>query len=285
MKKIFNILTVAALVLFAGSCNRNVEFEHETFASFYSAAYTVAETETQLVVPVVLYNPTGSETQIAVSVVDGTAVAGVDYEIVSPANGILNFTGETDSLTVTVGVKGNIGEFTGAKSFKVQLASLTDGTSVGAFNTAAVTILDLDHPLSGFVGSWEGTLMFASNPATPMPTVMTMSIDEEDDTFTKLIVEGFEANYASYAVPVIAIYDAASSKLIIPAGQMSMYVSSSYDFIIAGLDETWDNIINVEYAYDAEAGTLTLLTDYAMLDTLSGSLYSAYYYGTVFTKK
>ena len=43
MKKILKIFSVAVLVLMAVSCDRKVEFQHATFATFYTTAYNVNE--------------------------------------------------------------------------------------------------------------------------------------------------------------------------------------------------------------------------------------------------
>lgn len=286
MRKINIIAAAMALVLFA-SCDRKLDFPHETFATFDAVSFTVEETVGQVKVPVSIYNPTGSEVQVTVKAVDGLAVSGADYEIVSPASGILTFSGDVTTQDVVVNITDCSGEFTGAKDFAIEIASATSGVSVGNLNQARFTIIDLDHPLSGFVGEWAGTLMFASNPPSPLGTVLKIAVDDTDDTFTKLLIEGLEANYASYAAgyAVTAIYNAETSSLVIPAGQVGMYVSSAYDFRFVGLDDAWENIIDFELKYDAEAQTLTLMNVYAMMDIVSGGLYSAYNSGTVFTKK
>ena len=283
------ILFVAATValLLAASCNRKVEYQFESYATLYNSSYAVAENVGELRIPVLVNNTNGADVQISVKVNEGKALDGVDYEVVSPANGLLSFTGETDSLDVVIKIIAFEGEFTGAKDFSVNITSATDGLSVGTINSANVIIQDLDHPLSMLAGQWEGTLQFASDPPTPMPTVLDITIDENDETFTKIFIEGLEANYANYAAgyAITAYYNSETATIFIPAGQVGMFVSSSYDFRLVGLDESWSNLINIEFKYNPTNDTLTLMNDYAMLDNKSGSLYSAYYLGAVFTKK
>ena len=286
MKKIFNILAASVLVLMATSCDRKVEFEHETFATFNTVTYNVDENAETLTVPVSIYNPTGKDTQIAVSVVPGTASEGTDFEIVSPANGILTFSGETTTLNIEIAISSDfVGEFTGGKDFRLQLTSATDGVSVGNYGTALINILDIDHPLAGLFGEWSGTLTFADSAGSQLPTVLKISGAENDDTYTKLVISGLEAAYAQYALPLEAIYDSATKTVIIPAGQVGMYVSSSYEFLFIGLDDNWSNIINATFQYDDVKKTLTQTSVYGIIDNLSGQLYSAYYPGAVFTKK
>ena len=131
MKRIFNIISVAALVLFAAYCDRKVEFQHESFASFRAVNFNVNEDGGSVVIPVMMINPTGTDTQISVAVTSDSAVEGTDFEVVTPANGILNFPAGTDSLAVEIAIsKDFIGEFTGPKEFSLKIASVTEGVSV-----------------------------------------------------------------------------------------------------------------------------------------------------------
>ena len=275
------------LVLFAGSCDRKVEFQHESFATFKTVSFNVNETESSLVVPVMIYNPTGAETQVSVTVSSNTAVEGTDFEVVNPANGILTFSAETDSLAVEIAISNDfVGEFTGTKSFSIQIASITEGVNVGNFNVATVNILDLDHPLSALIGEWNGTLTFADEAGSQMPTTLKMSSIDSDQTYTKLSITGLEPAYAQYVTtPLEGVFDKETNILTIPAGQLGMYVSSNYDFLFIGLDESWSSIVNPRFLYDEATCTLTQLDTFGVMDNNSGTIYSAYYPGAVFTKK
>lgn len=286
MKKILNICAVAAIVLLAASCNRKLEYEHTTFATFNSVTYAVGEDTVQFKIPVTVYNPTNADMQVVFKAVDNSAMKDVDYTI-SPASGILNFTAEAPTQEIVVDIINFPDTFTGNKSFAIELVSSSDALSIGNFNTAKVQILDLDHPLSAFIGTWAGTLAFASDPPEEMPTELVIEAVEDDETYTKLTVFGLEAAYAQYAKDCVleAVYDKSRSTIIIPYGQTAFYVNSNYDFVFIGLDESWSSFVNVEFKYDEAKGTLTQMTDYGALDAISGSLYSAYYSGAVFTKK
>lgn len=285
MKRNLIFLVVAACTLLAASCNRKCDYEYVKYATLCTTSYNVAENAGELSIPVVLMNASGSEAQISVSLEALTAEEGADYELITPANGILNFTGDTDTLNVVIAVTAYEGINTGNKAFNVQLSSLTDGVQCGSLNKAKVTIADLDHPLAGFVGQWDGAPVFASDSPEAIPTTLEISIDEEDETNSRMIIYGLEAAYAQYAVPVYGIYDAEKSIVTVQAGQKTMDAGSSYNFIFIGLDESWSNIINLEMKYDAAAGTLTTLNAYGALDNNSGSLFSVYEPGAVFTKK
>ena len=74
----------AALLL--SSCSRKVEYQYEAYATLYHNTFTVQETVGQFEIPVLINNATGSDVQVAVTVTEGSALEGVDYEIISPAN-------------------------------------------------------------------------------------------------------------------------------------------------------------------------------------------------------
>ena len=282
------ILFVAATValLLAASCNRKVEYQFESYATLYNSSYAVAENVGELRIPVLVNNTNGADVQISVKVNEGKALDGVDYEVVSPANGLLSFTGETDSLDVVIKIIAFEGEFTGAKDFSVNITSATDGLSVGTINSANVIIQDLDHPLSMLVGQWEGTVQFATNPPTPLPAVLNIAIDEADETYSKVIIEGWEAHpsYAGYQLPIVGIYDAERSTLLVPPGQAAWGVDG-YGFVFYGFDGS--NAVNLELVYDPKTETLTQANYYGCYSTAGSDQgwWSLYQPGAVFTKK
>lgn len=282
------ILFVAAAfaLLLAASCNRKVEYQFGSYATLYHNNYSVAETIGELHIPVLVENTNGAEVQVSVKVDDGTAKDGIDYEVVSPVNGILSFAGDTDSLAVVIKITSFEGEFTGAKDFTVSIASATEGFTLGQLSKANVKIEDLDHPLARFVGDWAGDVMFATNPPTPLSTVLNIAIDANDDTYTKLIVTGWEAHpsYAGYALPVTAVYDSQKSTIYIPAGQAAWGVDG-YGFVFYGFDGT--NAVNLELAYDPNADTLTQMNYYGCYSTEGDDQgwWSLYQPGAVFTKQ
>ena len=155
------ILFVAAAVtlLLAASCNRKVEYQYEKYATLYHSSFSVAENSGELRIPVLVNNTKGADVQVSVKIAEGTAEEGVDYEVVSPANGILSFSGDTDSLDVVINLlTPALGEFTGAKNFTVSIASATEGVGVGLISSANVLIDDIDHPLAAFIGKWTGRI-------------------------------------------------------------------------------------------------------------------------------
>ena len=93
---------ISAIALLLVSCDRKVEFKHETFATLSAVRYTVREDAGEFTIPVTIYNPTGDEVQLIVKTDDETAVQDVDYEIVTPANGVLTFSGDESQKDVVL---------------------------------------------------------------------------------------------------------------------------------------------------------------------------------------
>ena len=275
-----------ATALILSSCNRKAEYQYETYATLYHHTYAVPETVGQLEIPVLIQNPTGADVQVSVSVTEGNAQEGVDYEVISPANGILSFSGETDSLAVLIQINAFEGEFTGSKNFSVSIASATDGLLLGQTTKANVVIQDLDHPLAPLEGEWEGTVNFATNPPTPLSTTLKFTIDAEDETYSKMYLEGWEAHpsYYVYALPVIATYDSKTSTIYVQPGQAAWGVDG-YGFVFYGFDGS--NAVPLELKYDASANTLTQQNYYGCYSTAGEDQgwWSLYQPGAVFTKK
>lgn len=288
MKKIFNILTVAVLVLLMGSCDRKAEFDHETFATFNAVKYDLAENVGKVTIPVSIYNPTGAEVQVTVATLDGKAVKGTDYNVISPASGVLTFSGDVHTLDIEIEITSLEGEFTGSKDFKVQIASATSGLSVGNLNTANVTIIDLDHPLSAFIGGWVGTIASMGYQGIPsFDTEFNISADPADETFTKVIVDtgidpffyGMGLSSATYSAVVVD-----GKELVIIAEQPNGYddvILLGFDNVDPAAASSYDHIRMVLN----EDGTLTLTTAYGAYTPGGGGFYEIYLGGAVFTKK
>lgn len=239
MKKI-NFIAAAIVLVLSASCNRDIELQPQTFATFDAVSFSVDETAPSVSVPVSIYNPTGSEVQVTVKGVDGKAVNGVDYEIVSPASGILTFSGDVATQNIEVKINGQVGEFTNNKDFTIQIASATAGISVGNFNTARVVIKDLDHPLASILGEYSGVGVFASVGGVYN---WTLTIDKNDDSVQKVNIIGLN----DFGETLVGEVSEDMSVIKLPFGQM--YSASGYDVLFVG----W-----AEGGYYAPSGNLIL---------------------------
>lgn len=189
-----HIMAALAVVAMTASCDVTADFKCEKFISVDHTNYSISEDGGEVVIPVHVYHATHEEVQVSVTAVDGTAKAGVDYELVAPTSGLLNFPAGTDSVAVKISIKPQIGKYTGNLNFKIQVKSATDGVVNGNLTTATVTIRDLDHPLAAFLGDWTST-----GPLTTAGGVLPskkFTITANDDDITKVWVDNLDVMFA-----------------------------------------------------------------------------------------
>lgn len=280
-------MVAAALTLFlSASCSRKVEYERISYLTLYDVAYDINEDIGQLSVPVLINNASGAEVQVAVTVTPDSAEEGVHYNVVSPANGILTFSGDTDSLAVVIEISDAfIGEFIQDKAFTVSVASMTDGLFSGAFTEAYVNIIDIDHPLFPFIGTWEGTM----NGLFQAPTYETsfkVKSNKDDTTFSKLIVDAYINPYFTANGIKTATYDAVVRDGVMTVGAEQPVGYS--DVVLLGFDAADPNNAS---SYDdvhyekQEDGTLLQANAFGAYTPSGGGFYEIYLGGAVFTRK
>lgn len=288
MKKI-NIIAAAMALVLSASCNRNLEFQHETFATFDAVTFSVDETAGRVSVPVSIYNPTGSEIQVTVKAVDGKGVSGVDYDIVSPASGILTFSGDVTSQNIEVEITDFSGEFTGSKDFSIEIASATAGVTVGNLNTARFTIKDLDHPLAAFIGDWTGAPLVDYFYGDQYTLNLTIIANDDDPTFSSVYVQNIDPYFASAGYnsnngfnTFLAVANAERTQLKLESGQPLGYKTCQ----LLGFDgPDLDTAGTTQYMlFDLNAdGTLTIPNAFGVYNAGEG-WYSAYLGGLTLSK-
>lgn len=289
MKKIYIIAAALTLVLTA-SCNRKVGFEHETFATLDAVSYSVDETVGKLIVPVSIYNPTGAEVQISVSVDDVTATSGTDYDIVSPALGLLTFSGEETTKNIEIDITDFSGEFTGSKSFTIHIASVTEGVTVGSFSTASVTIKDLDHPLAAFIGEWTGSPLIDFFRGDEYPLTITISANDDDPNYSSLFISDLDPYFGSNGFTsavgcniFLGEVNDAKTQILIKSGQPIGY-STCQLIGFDGADPSSSGEAQYFIIALNEDGTLTFPNAFGVYNEGEG-WYSAWYGGLTLTKK
>ena len=232
MKKIILLLNVFALCLLA-SCNPNkiAEFDDkDAFVAFGGANYAITEDGASIKVPVTLASVKGLEATVTVEGVDGTAKAGVDYNL---ATSSLQFNSTTRTAYVEVNIINRPGEYTGDLNFTLKFSNL-GGVNAGFQSTTTVTINDLDHPLSFILG--EYTASGVSYWDGPITWTMTLKKDPADDS--KVWFDNIFGN-ASWAGDDTMFYGVVSpdkTTITIPLGQTSEYTySNGKPLILLGL--------------------------------------------------
>lgn len=279
------MVAVFLTLFISASCSRKCEYERISYLTLYDTSYDVYEDVGQISVPVMINNATGAEVQVAVSVEGETAEEGVHYEVISPVNGILTFSGDTDSLSVVIEISDQfIGEFIQDKNFKVSVASMTDGLYAGAFTEADVNIVDIDHPLFPFIGTWRGQLeSYFENGIYDI--AFKVKSDPKDNTFSKLKVDANINPYFANAGYNKAVYEA-----VVTGDQMAVGAEQPVgydDVVILGFNttspETADNYSNIIYQLQ-EDGTLLLTTAFGAFTPSGGGFYELYLGGSVYTR-
>lgn len=287
MKRNVILFVAAALtLLLSASCGRKIEYQFDSYATMYSSTYTVAETAGEFKLPVLIKNPTGAEVQVSVKVTEESAVEGVDYEVISPASGLLTFSGETDSLDVVFKINGFEGEFTGTKTFNVTIASATEGLPVGIFSQSTVTIDDLDHPLAAYIGQWTGELTgFFGNWPKGMTTI-NVKADPNGDPFKDLIFDGGINPYFLAAVGANPDFSAVVNGNV--ATVLADQPCGYSDVVTLGFNapdpNSADSYDDIHFELQ-EDGTLKLLNAYGAYTPSGGGFYEIYLGDVVFTKQ
>ena len=224
MKKI-NIIAAAIAVVLSASCNRALEFQHETFATFDAVNFSIDETAGKVRIPVSVYNPTGAEINVSVACVDGKAKVNEDFELTYPESGVITFSGAKSTDTLEIAIKPFVGVFTNNKEFTVQISSSTTGVGVGNLRTAKVTIKDLDHPLASILGDYDAVGLMASAGGAYKWSV---TFDKNDDSVQKVNVIGL----SDLGETLVGDVSEDMTVITIPYGQM--YVASGYDTMFCG---------------------------------------------------
>ena len=158
MKRIFTYLSlILTLSFFAVSCDLNqlpVFDDKDAFVAFDKAGIKVQEDAGIIEIPVTLASVEGLTAKVTYKAIDGDAVAGKNYRLVDES-ATLNFnaTQRTDVIKIEII---NLHEFTGDLKFSIEFDNL-NGLNPGSENSCAVTILDIDHPLSSIIGKYQIT--------------------------------------------------------------------------------------------------------------------------------
>ena len=168
IKYIFGVLALAASFS-CSNLNKTPEFKAEdSFLAFSASSVVCTEVSGTVSVPVNFACVEPSDVMMTYEVVDGTAKAGRDYELVDPT-AVLSLKGGARDGVITFKVIPHEGEYTKDRSFTVNIKSAGD-FNIGAERSCVVTIQDLDHPLAPILGSytvttdsnWDGVVSFST---------------------------------------------------------------------------------------------------------------------------
>lgn len=179
-------MLAAAAMFSIAACSNKIEYNRVPFVTLGVSEINVDEDTVSVKVPVKLYN--GEDASVAVVILPASqfgigtpetdAVAGTNFSIADPADGIIKFTKDASEKEIVLNIT-KIDGYTGNLNFVLAIEGKTEGVTEGASSMCLCTIKDLDHPLSAMFGNWAcyGTslseetedLYYAAFPFTVSP--------------------------------------------------------------------------------------------------------------------
>ena len=247
-----NIIKYAIALVAAGavmaSCDINkpdIFDDDNAFVAFDKGTMNITEAAgAKLSIPVTLASVAGIEESVSFKVVDGTAVAGTNFELLT-VSGVLNFDAENRTQYIEFEILHD-GKFTGDITFSVEFVN-TGSVQAGAENKCTVTIMDSDHPFSAVLGTYSVTGISgrAGGEAT-----WTASISADPSDINRLLLTDFVDLGGSGLEGALVYYgtiDDEMTTITIPIGQTATF--SGTDFYLWGMDAS---------GADIETGTITV---------------------------
>lgn len=251
------LLSAAASCAVLASCDINkpdIFDDANAFVAFDNATMAVDEDYskdgTTLKIPVTLASVAGISESVSFEVKDGTAKAGVDYELVT-TSGVLTFDKENRTRNIEVRIIENP-KYTGDQTFTIGFKE-TNSVNEGAENTCTVTIRDLNHPLSGLFGTYTFTGKSYFDDGQEMTWTATFSKDAEDDSMIWMLnLPYFSGGWEGFGINFYGVVDEEMTTITIPFGQLSpgyIYGGGDPDVQLLGLDAELN---------DYETGSMTV---------------------------
>ena len=242
MKKIFYLFSIVLMGSLVASCHLNdmpTFNDSDAFAAFKTSSMSITEDGGTLNIPVSVTSLGGVATTVSYEFVNGSAKQGVDFEDASGSGTISFGAGETQK-NIAVKIINHPGVFTGDLKFTVKFKSAGD-VKMGANNTCAVTINDLDHPLSAILGDYTAKGESYFNGAQEW----TMSFLKDASDVTKVWIFNIFASdsWADTDTVFYGLVDDDLTNISVPLGQETEYkYSGTTPCVLLGFDgeDGWD---------------------------------------------
>lgn len=242
MKKIFYLFSIVLMGSLVASCHLNdmpTFNDSDAFAAFKTSSMSITEDGGTLNIPVSVTSLGGVATTVSYEFVNGSAKQGVDFEDASGSGTISFGAGETQK-NIAVKIINHPGVFTGDLKFTVKFKSAGD-VKMGASNTCAVTINDLDHPLSAILGDYTAKGESYFNGAQEW----TMSFLKDASDVTKVWIFNIFASdsWADTDTVFYGLVDDDLTNISVPLGQETEYkYSGTTPCVLLGFDgeDGWD---------------------------------------------
>jgi hypothetical protein len=238
MRKILSLLTISLLVLFT-SCdiNKIPEFDDkDAFVAFDNAVLSISENAGTLKIPVTLASVKGLISTVDFEIIEGTAKLGENFTLMNET-ATLSFDAQNRTQYVEISIVNIPDVFTGDLRFQIKLSE--DGEVKPSLeNLCTVTILDLDHPLSGFFGEWNATATSAYFGDAEWTVTLAKDEDDVSVLWVTDIVYGFPHwgfSYPNVDTRFYAIVNEAKSELSFSIGQSCAYKYQGHQIFLNGL--------------------------------------------------
>ncbi len=235
MKKIKLYLSILISLAFFSACdqlNDYPEFDDaNAFVAFTSERISVKEDADSVLVPIRLTSLAAKSTSVTYEIIDGTALKGLDYDVPDGAS-VISFDGSKPVMSINIDILPHIGKFTGDLNFKVVIKSVP-GLKIGSNDTTIVTINDIDHPLSAFLGEYavKGPNYFSSRPDN-----WNVIIEKDPDgDLTKVWISNLVVSGTN--LKVYGVVNAEKNKIEIPVGQKIVNSTTYTSVVLAGFDD------------------------------------------------
>lgn len=271
MKKIILLLNIVVFSLLV-ACNPN-EYatfnDKDAFVAFGGNSYSISEQGGTLKIPVTLASVKGIQSTVTVKAVDGTAKAGVDFNV---KKGSLDFNADTRTAYVEIEIVNRAGEYTGDTKFTVTFENL-GGVNAGNRSSVSVTINDEDHPLSFILGDYTftGTKYGAAAPSSYTCTILKDAADDSKVWFYDLMGN---PSWAGMDIIYYGVVNPEKTTITIPMGQESEYkYGGSTPVKIHALDADFMVYDNISVVVNISDGGKTLTVDpkYGFYFLISGA--------------
>lgn len=236
---ILYISTFVAAGALMASCDVNkpdIFDDANAFVAFDKATITVDEDYSAdgavLKVPVTLASVAGIEENVSFRVVEGTAKAGVNYELLT-TSGVLSFNAENRTQYIEFDILED-GKFTGDLKFTIEFVN-TNSVKQGAENTCVVTIGDIDHPFAAMFGTYtfSGTSVWDGE----MTWTATVYKDETDVNRIWILNLPGLGNGLETVVDFYGTVDDEMTTITIPFNQATpSYQYQGLDVLLLGID-------------------------------------------------
>jgi hypothetical protein len=235
MKKIKLYLSILISLAFFSACdqlNDYPEFDDaNAFVAFTSERISVKEDADSVLVPIRLTSLAAKSTSVTYEIIDGTALKGLDYDVPDGAS-VISFDGSKPVMSINIDILPHLGKFTGDLNFKVVIKSVP-GLKIGSNDTTIVTINDIDHPLSAFLGEYavKGPNYFSSRPDN-----WNVIIEKDPDgDLTKVWISNLVVSGTN--LKVYGVVNAEKNKIEIPVGQKIVNSTTYTSVVLAGFDD------------------------------------------------